>query len=80
VTAEEMLTIDERRKYLKRLGPRYHQADRAGWGALLTEMEQVTGLHRKSLVRLLNGASLERQSPRDRTHTETRWWSHLCSA
>lgn len=59
-----MLTIDERRKYLKRVWPRYRQADRAGRGQLLTEMEQVTGLHRKSLVRLLNGASLERQPRR----------------
>ena len=59
-----MLTIDERRKYLKRVWLRYRQADRAGRGALLTEMEQVTGLHRKSLVRLLNGASLERQPRR----------------
>ena len=59
-----MLTIDERRKYLKRVWSRYRQADRAGRGQLLTEMEQVTGLHRKSLVRLLNGASLERRPRR----------------
>ncbi len=61
VPAEDAMTIDERRKYLKRMAPRYQAADRAGRGALLTEMEQVTGLHRKSLTRLLNGASLERQ-------------------
>ncbi len=59
-----MLTIDERRKYLKRLWPRYRQADRAGRGQLLTEMEQVTGLHRKSLVRLLAAPSLERRPRR----------------
>ncbi len=59
--AEDTMTIDERRKYLKRMAPRYRAADRAGRGALLTEMEQVTGLHRKSLTRLLNAASLERQ-------------------
>ena len=64
MTAEEMLTIDERRKYLKRMWLRYRQADRVGRSQLLTEMEQVTGLHRKSLVRLLNGASLERQPRR----------------
>ena len=51
--AEVMLTIDERRKYLRRVQPRYLAADRAGRGALLTEMAQVTGLHRKSLTRLL---------------------------
>ncbi len=59
-----MLTIDERRKYLKRVWSRYRQADRAGRGQLLTEMEQVTGLHRKSLVRLLAAPSLERRPRR----------------
>jgi hypothetical protein len=63
VPAEDAMTIDERRKYLKRMWPRYQAADRAGRGALLTEMEQVTGLHRKSLTRLLNAASLERRRP-----------------
>ncbi len=43
---------------------RYRQADRAGRGQLLTEMEQVTGLHRKSLVRLLAAPSLERRPRR----------------
>lgn len=62
--ADEM-TIDERRKYLKRVRPRYERADRVGRGVLLSEMEHVTGLHRKSLVRLLNAPSLERQ-PRTR--------------
>ena len=59
-----MLTIDERRKYLKRMQARYRQADRAGRGALLTAMEAVTGLHRKSVTRLLNAASLERRPRR----------------
>jgi hypothetical protein len=61
VPAEDAMTIDERRKYLKRMAPRYRAADRAGRGALLTEMEQVTGLHRKSLTRLLAQPSLERR-------------------
>ena len=49
-----------RRKYLKKLRPRYLAADRAEKGRLLTEMALVTGLHRKSLVRLLNQHSRER--------------------
>jgi len=61
VAADDAMTIDERRKYLKRMWPRYRAAERAGRGALLTEMEQVTGLHRKSLTRLLGGVSLERR-------------------
>ena len=51
--------------------PRYERADRSGRRALLSEMEQVTGLHRKSLLRLLHAPSLERelrQRQRGRTY------------
>src|SRR5437870_797292 len=58
-TTDEM-TLDERRKYLKRMKPRYVAAARGERSRLLTEMEQVTGMHRKSLTRLLHAASLER--------------------
>ena len=50
--ADNEMTIDERRKYLKKLRPRYLAPDRAEKGRLLTEMALVTRLHRKSLVRL----------------------------
>ena len=59
--AEEEMTIDERRKYLKRMRERYWGADRRTRGELLSEMEAVTGLHRKSLIRLVRGATLERR-------------------
>ncbi len=59
--ADDEMTVDERRKYLKRMARRYLAADREGRGALLTEMEAVTGLHRKSLIRLLSGQSLDRR-------------------
>jgi hypothetical protein len=49
------MTIAERQKYLERMLGRYLHADRAGRGRLLDEMEAVTGMHRKSLVRLLMG-------------------------
>ena len=62
--AEEHMTVDERRKYLKLMRPRYQVADRKGQGVLLTEMDQVTGLHRKSLLRLLHTPSLERTKRR----------------
>jgi hypothetical protein len=67
----EKMTVNERRKYLKLMSPRYAKADRAGRGGLLTEMEKVTGLHRKSLLRLLHAPSLERrrQGPRVRRRT-----------
>ncbi len=68
---EDEMTLEERRKYLKRMKPRYVKAKRKERGHLLGEMEQVTGLHRKSLTRLLHGASLERKkrvTPRERSY------------
>ncbi|HEY6410874.1 MAG TPA: hypothetical protein VIY29_25755 [Ktedonobacteraceae bacterium] len=64
------MTLNERRKYLKRMKPRYVKASRKERGHLLSEMEQVTGMHRKSVTRLLH-ASLERkkrQKPRERSY------------
>ena len=54
------MTVDERRKYLRLMQKRYERADRKERSRLLDEMEQVTSLHRKSLVRLL-GADLARR-------------------
>lgn len=53
---EDEMTLDERRKYLKRMKPRYMKAKRGERSALLSEMEQVSGMHRKSLIpiRILN--------------------------
>ena len=67
---EDKMTIDERRKYLRKMKKRYVQAStRKEKGQLLDEMEAVTELHRKSLTRLMNG-SLERQ-PRQRQRGRT---------
>lgn len=69
--ANDEMSLDERRKYLKRMWPRYATADREQRTQLLTEMQLVTGLHRKSLLRLLNAPSLERHkrsTPRARTY------------
>jgi len=57
---EEPMTIDERRKYLHTMKKRYVRASRKGKAALLNEMQEVTGMHRKSLTRLIN-SSLARQ-------------------
>ena len=68
---EDEMSVSERRKYLKRMYTRYVAAKRAERGSLLTEMQQVTGLHRKSLTRLMHAKSLERKkrvSPRPRTY------------
>lgn len=55
------MTIDERRKYLKRMQAHYLAAEREKRSVLLGDMEVVTGLHRKSLIRLLNKPNLERK-------------------
>jgi len=68
---EDQMSVNERRKYLKLVKPRYQQAKRAERSRLLTEMEHVTGLHRKSLLRLLHARSLTRKkrtTPRQRTY------------
>jgi len=62
---DDAMTISERRKYLERMEGRYRRADRLDRGRLLDEMEAMTGLHRKSLLRLLGASGLERQ-PRTR--------------
>jgi hypothetical protein len=61
----ERMTIGERRQYLARMEARYRAASRAGQSQLLDEMEALTGLHRKSLVRLLQPGGLLRH-PRQR--------------
>ena len=63
---DDRMTVNERRKYLKRMAVRYGPAERGERGGLLTEMAAVTGLHRKSLVRLLHAPSLDRTPKRPR--------------
>lgn len=70
MSIDDRMTIDERRKYLHTMKKRYDQASHQGRGALLNEMEAVTGLQRKSLIRLLNKPSLARQ-PRRRQRGRT---------
>ena len=63
---EERMSVNERRKYLKLVAPRYTKARRAERSKLLTEMGEVTELHRKSLLRLMHMPSLERAPRRPR--------------
>jgi IS30 family transposase len=58
------MTVDERRKCLKRMQGRYLAASREERSRLLDELAELTGLHRKSVVRLLKGPSLERRPRR----------------
>lgn len=67
----ETMTVNERRKYVKVMALRYWGASHSECSVLLTEMELVTRLHRKSLSRLLGAPNLERapQGPRVRRRT-----------
>ena len=60
--SDDKMSVDERRKYLKLVASRYAKAERAERpdASGLTEMAAVTGLHRKSLLRLVHGPTLER--------------------
>jgi hypothetical protein len=61
---EKAMTIGERRKYLSVMRGRYLATSKKGRGILLTEMGKVTGLHRKSLVRLMKSESSLKRRPR----------------
>ncbi len=66
---EEKMTINERMKYLRLMKKQYLKAGKAERGRLLDDMAAITGLHRKSLIRLMSG-SLERK-PRRRQRGRT---------
>jgi hypothetical protein len=66
---EEKMSVNERRKYLRVLRKRYLKGSKLERGCLLDEMEAVTCLHRKSLIRLVSG-SLERK-PRHKQRGRT---------
>jgi transposase InsO family protein len=67
---EDRMTIDERWKYLRIKQKRYLKANRTERSRLLDEMEEVTGLHRKSVIRLINGdlTRKPREKQRGRTY------------
>ena len=60
---EEEMTIDDRFKYLRLMKRQYVEAGKADRGCLLDTMERMTGLHRKSLIRLMS-SSLKRKPRR----------------
>ena len=63
---EVEMTIEERFKYLRKMRERYRVAGRQGRGKLLDEMEVFTGLHRKSLIRRLNGSPVRKPRKKER--------------
>jgi hypothetical protein len=69
MSTEDKMTIDERRKYLRMMRKRYEPAGRKERGQLLDEMQAVTGLHRKAIVRLMGGVLARKSRSRQRGKT-----------
>ena len=65
----DKMTIDERWKYLRIARKRYKQGSGKERAELLNEMEQVTGMHRKSLIRRMNGSLTRKKRRRQRERT-----------
>jgi hypothetical protein len=63
------MTIDERYKYLRIMRRQYHSATRKERSQQLDQMEQVTGLHRKSLVRHMRNNPVRKPRARQRGKT-----------
>lgn len=64
------MSIDERRKYLHKMRIRYWQAKgKKERSRLLDEMQAVTGLHRKSLLRLIHGELARKPRRKQRSKT-----------
>lgn len=62
--SEEKMTFTEMRKYLRIMQKRYRKASLQEKSLLLDEMQTVTGLHRKTLIRLMNSHIDTKRKPR----------------
>jgi hypothetical protein len=63
------MDVNERRKYLHKMWGRYRKASKTDKGRLLEEMEAVTGLHRKTIIRTMNGRLSRKKRSRERGKT-----------
>jgi len=69
MSVEDRMSIDERRKYLRKMQKRYRKASRKEKSELLDEMEAVTEMHRKGLIRLMRGDLARKPRRRQRGAT-----------
>ncbi len=68
------MSFSGRRKYLFLMEPRYKKASKEEKHILLNEMQQVTGLHRKSIICLMNGLySSSKREPCPRHKNDNRF-------
>ena len=69
MSEKDAMTVDERRKYLHKMWGRYRDATKQGKSKMLDDMEHVTGMHRKSIIRILNGRLSRKKRARERGPT-----------
>ncbi len=69
MSEEDDMTISERRKYLHKMWGLYRDASKKEKGKLLDDMEHVTGLNRKSIIRILNGRLSRKKRTNERGPT-----------
>jgi hypothetical protein len=62
----ERMTINERREYIYKMWGRYREAPKGEKAKLLDEIEVVTGMHRKSIIRILKGRLSRKKRERER--------------
>jgi len=62
----EAMNIDERRKYIHKMWGRYREANKTEKGKLLDEIEAVVGMHRKAIIRIMNGRLSRKKRSRER--------------
>jgi transposase InsO family protein len=67
----EMMSIDERYKAIRRVASRYQAANRQEKGHMLDVLVSQTGLHRKSLLRLLRQPEGPQRHPQRRRRAHT---------
>ncbi len=64
---EERMNIEERLKYLRLERPHYEKANRKERSRLLDEMERITGLDRKTIIRRMNGILVRKKRTQQRS-------------
>src|SRR4030067_367597 len=69
MSADEKMTVNERRKVLKKVQTRYQRSSHQERSRLLDDPATVLGMHRKSVSRSLNGDLARRPRPRQRGRT-----------
>jgi hypothetical protein len=69
MSTDDTMTIDERRKYLRRMKKGYVKANRAERSKLLDDMMDMTELDRKTLIRAMHSDLKRKPRQRQRGHT-----------